>query len=161
MSRKVYEVDVERDGKFWLIHVPAVDRSTQARNLQELDTMARDLVAIMTDSTPESFDLDIVVKVSPKAVEHLERANVLRKQSIEANAQAAMELRAGVLAMSEDGFTVRDIGRLMGISHQRVHQLLHPDAALVAKSPLAPHRFYGGGQVQAGEVATPRLVAAG
>jgi hypothetical protein len=37
-----------RDGRFWLIHVPEIDRHTQARHLREIDTMARDLVAVMT-----------------------------------------------------------------------------------------------------------------
>jgi hypothetical protein len=44
---KTYRVDVERDGRFWLIHVPAVERWTQARNVREIEPMARDLIAIM------------------------------------------------------------------------------------------------------------------
>ena len=151
MSRKVYEVDVKRDGKFWLIHVPSVDRSTQARNLQELDAMARDLVVIMDDVAADSFDLDIVVKVPPTALAHLEESQRLRNVSLEANAQAALELRLGARGMAEEGFTVRDIGRLLGISHQRVHQLVHDEAAAVrvAPRPAVRDRFYGGGESSA------------
>lgn len=53
---------VTRDGRFWLIYVPEIDRHTQARHLREIDTMARDLVAVMTDETPESIDLDVHVE---------------------------------------------------------------------------------------------------
>lgn len=59
MSR--YTANVTRDGRFWLIHVPEVDRHTQARRLREIDTMARDLVAIMTDKDPESIELDVEI----------------------------------------------------------------------------------------------------
>lgn len=48
-----------RDGQFWLIRVPEVDRATQARHLREVEAMARDLIAIMEDVAPDSFALDV------------------------------------------------------------------------------------------------------
>jgi len=44
-----YDATVTRDGIFWLIHVPAIDRSTQARSLDEIEPMARDLIVTMLD----------------------------------------------------------------------------------------------------------------
>lgn len=124
MSRKVYEVDVTRDGGYWVIRVPEVERTTQARTLEDLDAMARDLVSIMTDAEPDAFDLDIVVKVPPAALEHLELSMNYREIASDANAKGAEEMRLAVRELVQGaGFTVRDVSRLLGVSHQRVHQL--------------------------------------
>jgi hypothetical protein len=45
-----YDCTATRDGRFWLVHVPAIDKYTQARNVAEVETMARDLIATVTDS---------------------------------------------------------------------------------------------------------------
>jgi hypothetical protein len=50
---KHYHADVDRDGKFWRVRVPAVARTTQARTLREVEPMARDLVAVMADIPAE------------------------------------------------------------------------------------------------------------
>jgi hypothetical protein len=129
---KTYQVNVERDGKFWLIHVPEVDRSTQARNLAELDSMARDLIAIMADIDPESFDVNYAVHVSDEVTTHLQQVHKLREIAATANAGAASELRAAARHLVQvDGLTVRDVGRMLGVSHQRVHQLVHDETTLV------------------------------
>ena len=45
-----YHVRVERDEKHWMLHVPEIGRVTQARNLREVEPMARDLIAVMEES---------------------------------------------------------------------------------------------------------------
>ena len=41
-----YTVRAHRDGdRYWLVHVPEIDHYTQARNIAEIDTMDRDLIA--------------------------------------------------------------------------------------------------------------------
>src|SRR5437660_620617 len=42
-----YHAQVERGDRFWLVYVPEIDRWTQARSLAEVETMARELVAVM------------------------------------------------------------------------------------------------------------------
>lgn len=44
--------------------VPELERTTQARNLREVEPMARDLIAVLTDDAdPASVDLEVVVEV--------------------------------------------------------------------------------------------------
>lgn len=57
---KTYRAEVERDGEYWCVRVPELDRTTQARTLDEVEPMARDLIAIMEDVSKGSFDLEIV-----------------------------------------------------------------------------------------------------
>jgi hypothetical protein len=120
---KVYEVNVERGDRFWLVHVPEVNRSTQARNLREIEPMARDLVAVLTDVSPDSFELNINVAMPPDAAEHLRRAEQLRAASAQAQSDAAAEVRAAATTLKGSGIPLRDLGKLLGISFQRAGQL--------------------------------------
>lgn len=58
-----YEVEVRRDGRWWMIHVPEIDQLTQARRISEIEDMARSLIAISTD-TPLT---DIAVRITSSA----------------------------------------------------------------------------------------------
>jgi hypothetical protein len=118
-----YHAKVERDGRFWLIRVPEVGRSTQARHLREVEEMARDLIAVMRDVEPDSFHLVVSHRLPRSVQAHLDRAQKLREQSDIAKSRAAEESRAAVRELVDAGLPLRDIGQLLGISHQRAAQL--------------------------------------
>lgn len=124
--KRTYRVDVERDGRFWLLRVADVG-VTQARHLREVDAMARDLVALTTDSDPTSFDLDVHVEVPAATRRHLQRAERLRDQARDSQSKAAAELRAAAQELARSGLPLRDIGQLLGVSYQRAHQLVSAD----------------------------------
>lgn len=123
-GQTTYTARVERDGRFWLIHVPELDRYTQARNLREVEEMARDLVAVMLDVDPGSVVLDVQLVLPDVVREHLEAAERLRAESAAANTAAAAESRAAARELAALGMPIRDIGAALGISHQRAHQLV-------------------------------------
>lgn len=123
---RTYRVDVERDGRFWLLRVPEVG-VTQARHLREVEAMARDLIALVGDGEPSSFGLDVHVKVPAATRRRLQRAERLRDQARNSQAQAAEELRAAAQELSRSGLPLRDIGQLLGVSYQRAHQLVSSD----------------------------------
>ncbi len=59
MTRPAYiAIAVPTEG-VWYVEAPQVDRATQALRADEVDMMARDLIHIMTDLPPESFDIEI------------------------------------------------------------------------------------------------------
>lgn len=119
-----YDVHVERDGRYWLVRVPAVDRATQARNLREVDAMARDLVESMTDEPAASVELKVRVVLPNPARSHFERYAELAAQALALQLEAAAEHRAAARDLAQQGLTYRDIGGAMGISHQRAEQLV-------------------------------------
>lgn len=41
-----YAYHVTRDGRFWMIHIPAIDGLTQARYPGEIEQMAREYLAV-------------------------------------------------------------------------------------------------------------------
>lgn len=49
------------DDGFWLVHVPEIGHYTQARTVAEIETMARDLVAVCGDLNPADVDVEVVI----------------------------------------------------------------------------------------------------
>lgn len=119
-----YDVHVERDGKFWLVEVPAIQRVTQARNLGEVDEMARDLIGLMLDTDPRFLELDVHVQLPGDANVGLEEAKRQREMAAAANSYAAQMMRNVARNLADAGLTVRDIGAALGVSHQRAQQLV-------------------------------------
>jgi DNA-directed RNA polymerase specialized sigma24 family protein len=123
---------VARDGRFWHIRVPQIERSTQARHLREVELMARDLIAIMEDVPPDSFDLEVQIELPQDVRQELARSAELREQAALAQAEAARLSRDAALRLYDQGLPLRDIGKVLGVSFQRAKQLVDQARELVA-----------------------------
>ena len=119
----IYTALVSRDGRFWHVEVPEIDRVTQARNLNEVDLMARELVAIMTGAEPDTFELDVRIQLPDSVRAHLSEVERARDAEAEARSRAAAELRAAAAELKNAGLSVRELGSVLGISYQRASQL--------------------------------------
>lgn len=119
-----YTARVERGEQFWLVTVSEIQRTTQARTLREVEPMVRDLIAVMEQVDPQSIELNCDIVFPSVAYQHWARAAKLREDSARAQAQAAEEARAAALELAKLGLTVRDVGALLGVSHQRAAQLI-------------------------------------
>jgi hypothetical protein len=120
-----YHADVTRDGKFWLIRVREIDRSTQALRYKDVPVMAAELVEIMTGLGGDDYDLELEVRLPDAVRDHLARAEVLRGEADRRKAEAAAEARAAVRELLAQGVSQREAGQLLGLSFQRVNQLAH------------------------------------
>jgi DNA-directed RNA polymerase specialized sigma24 family protein len=120
---KTYQVEVTRDGKFWLVRIPALNRSTQAMRYKDVRIMASELIEIMEGIGTEDYDLHLTVQLPSAVQDHLARAEVLREESVRKNAEAAAESRAAVQELLAQGVSQREAGEILGLSFQRVNQL--------------------------------------
>lgn len=118
-----YAVTARLDGRFWYIEIPALDGATQARNVGEIETMARDYIASVTDTPESSVTVDISLVLPAPVREHLETASRLRAEEAAARTGAAEASRAAARELKQAGLTMRDVGAVLGISHQRAQQL--------------------------------------
>ncbi len=59
-----YTVSVTRDGKWWMVAVPELDALTQARRLGDVDTAARELVALETGTALDEVSIDVHVELA-------------------------------------------------------------------------------------------------
>ena len=122
---KTYHAEVTRDGRFWLIRIPEIGRSTQALHYKDVPTMASELTEIMDGIGSEDYDLRLKVKLPSSVEDHLARAEVPREESDRKKAEAAAESRAAVRELLAEGLSQREAGEVLGLSFQRVNQLVN------------------------------------
>jgi hypothetical protein len=116
-----YQATVRRGQRYWVIDVEGVG-ATQARHLRELEPMTTDLVTLMTGDETPAITYNFVL---PRPVQtRLARAEQLRAKSAEAQSRAAAEVREAARELHKQGISMRDIGRILGVSFQRAHQLV-------------------------------------
>ena len=141
MRRKAYTARCERSGDWWAINVPEL-RSvyTQARRLEKVETVVRDAIALFLDVAPDSFDIKIepvLPRELQKKVGRLRKvrteAEVMQRQAAVVSAEVAADL------VKNAHLTVRDAGRVLGLSHQRITQLLKPPPVARRRRAHAAH----------------------
>jgi hypothetical protein len=119
---KTYEVTATREGRWWLVRVPVIDSVTQARHIGEVEEMARSLIHVMTDEDPAAFGLRITVEGMGDILDRLAAADAAaaeaQKQATEVRKEAARRAVEGA------GLSLREAGAVLGVSFQRVAQLL-------------------------------------
>ena len=126
LKRKTYTARCERAGDWWAISVPELQGvHTQARRLEKVDATVREAIALFLDVRPDSFE----IRIEPVLPRELQKkvgrvrkvrgeAEVLQRQAATISAEVAADL------VQRAHLTVRDAGRVLGVSHQRVAQLL-------------------------------------
>jgi predicted RNase H-like HicB family nuclease len=123
VSRPSYEVTARRDGRWWFVRVPKVPGAiTQARRLEQVEAMAREVVSLLLDVAPDSFDVRPAIPDEVRA--ELARARDLQRQAERTQAEAATLVRDAARKLREQGLTVADVGAVLGVSFQRASQLL-------------------------------------
>lgn len=125
MVAMTYQVTAELDGRFWLVQVPAIDRATQARSMAEIRTMAAELITLMTGDDDPDLDVSVVLPDQIKA--HLDAVASARAREDQARRESAAELRRAARELRSLRLTLADVGAVLGVSHQRAHQLLHDE----------------------------------
>ena len=123
-----YKVEVTRDGKWWMISIPELDALTQARRIDDVGAMARELIALETGVSLADVAIDQRIELVAGGEDLIERVRTIRDHRArlseeEARVQVEMAEFAKELAAAE--VPVRDIVSLLGVAHQRVSQLVN------------------------------------
>lgn len=124
-----YDVTVTRDGSLWAAVVgglpPRVIGATDVEHFADLDTEVRDLVAGLTDAAPDSFGLRWRYVIDGRDVTELVEG-LQGSEHAYADAAAARDAarRRVVHALADANVSQSAIGEVLGLSHQRIHQLV-------------------------------------
>ena len=125
MSPTVYRATATRDGRWWAVEIhgfpPNYAAVTQGRDLNEAETNARKATALLLNVRESEVEIDLHVNEADEVVAEVERARARRKEA--AQEEQATLVRAA-RRLVDQGMTQRDAARLLGLSFQRVHQLL-------------------------------------
>ncbi len=122
-----WSVEVTRSGGWWAIDVPDLPGVfSQCRRLDQVDAYVREAIALMLDVADSDVGtIDVTIVAPPEIaelVETIEQAERSARDAVEAAARARKDAARTLL---HQGYPMRDIGRLIGISHQRVSQILN------------------------------------
>lgn len=119
-----YTSTAVRYDKVWIVtcdqYPGAVSTPTRLADAAEHQ---REIIAFVAGVPESEVDVIVTPQLPDEYQEHVTRATSLREQAETASAEAARETRAAVKALVSAGIPTRDIGPLLGVSHQRAQQL--------------------------------------
>ena len=122
-----FAVEIYRDGKWWMADIPALDLLTQSRRLAAIETATREAIAVTLDTSPDSFDVEMSIRpIGDIDVETIRTEINRAQQTVEAlEREVSARSKELTRSLAEEGVPVRDIGTIIGLSHQRAHQLIN------------------------------------
>lgn len=132
MSRRTIRVvyDPEPDGSAWNVTVPELGNVfTWGRTVRQARSRAREAIAAMLDVREGSFDTVDEVHAPAPAAMAVARVIEAKVLVADARVEAQRSAVAAARALADAGLTLRDSAEVLGLSYQRVGQLLHDDPA--------------------------------
>ena len=119
----VYERDPESDA--WLVHIKGIDGcQTYGRSLRQAEDRIREALALWLDRDPDGLT---ITSQWPSALASVASdATGARSAASDAARQAAITMAKAAKRLDRMGLSRRDAANILGISHQRVQQLLAP-----------------------------------
>jgi predicted RNase H-like HicB family nuclease len=125
-SMKRYRVAYERDESGWWVASVSGVRGchTQGRTVDEARRRIREALELFVDDARKASIVDDV-KLPSAATKAIRAYASLRRRADEQDRRAARAARRAVrvLRTGKQKMSARDAARLLGLSHQRVHQL--------------------------------------
>jgi predicted RNase H-like HicB family nuclease len=137
-----YRVTARRSGDWWALEVPDLPGVySQTKRLDNADDTAREAIAVMLDIEPEDVQVTVDTELDQEIKDALQVATRARKAT-EAAAEQEREAMKQVayLITHKKRMSQRDAGAIMGLSFQRVSQLLKPAARRSASKSKSQHR---------------------
>lgn len=123
-----YQIEVTREDGLWVADVWAPGlgpAATDTVRFADLEAEVRDLIAGLTDSEPADFELTWRYNIGgvdmTETISRLLKAEVGLQRATQAHEEAR---RAALQELAGTGLSQAVIGDVLGVSHQRVHQLL-------------------------------------
>lgn len=113
-----------RDGKWWIADftIDGKKYGTQGKTLEKLEMMVKDAASLMTGKPEAQFtvDFEIVGLDQERILDYREASREAKR----AEEKLSLASRQAASSLVGAGLTLRDVGKIMNISFQRVSQLV-------------------------------------
>ena len=124
MSRRTFTVTAERGrDPWWVTECAEVGAVSQVRRLDQAADDIREAIAYLSGLPEDSFDIEVAPVLPDAFWEAMRGAESQRAAAAAANRAAAELNQRAARVLRDEGLTLRDVGHLMGVSHQRAAQL--------------------------------------
>jgi len=130
MKRKRYTIRYERDeDNWWVATVKGVAAQTQGRTIEQAQERIREALSVLLDVKPAELDLRHDIRLPSAARKALGTAAKASTRAQHEAVRADHATRNAAEVLVKCGMSLRDAGTLLGVSRQRVHQILESTAA--------------------------------
>ena len=123
---KTYQATACKDGRWWIIQIPELRATGQADSAREVARVARTMVDLCyaVDGLDEEFAVEIDYELPGEVRADWDEATRQKKAAKAAETVASELARRSVRTLREAGYTYHDMSMVLGLSPQRIHQLL-------------------------------------
>jgi predicted RNase H-like HicB family nuclease len=124
---KSYKVRYELDETgWWVATIPALPGChSQGRTIEQAEERIREALALFVpEKVAASADLAADIRLPLAAKRALSEATKKREQADIIVKQSQDAARAAARALAKQGLSLRDVGKLLGVTRQRAHQLV-------------------------------------
>lgn len=123
-TTRTFDATAYKDGKWWEISIPELDHVTAAKRSTEVQEYAESLAAIVLDVPVESVVVNVTFTTPPGVGQEWEAARADTTRAKELTIAAAARTKEVIVNLHASGYTLRDIEKVLGLSFQRVSQIL-------------------------------------
>lgn len=128
MEVTTYTSRAHREGEWWIIQCDeAPGAISQVRRLNEAADAQREAIAFVLDVPAAEVDVRLVPTIEPEIDTEIAELRDLRAEAAEREARAWQLSRSLARQLKYEGYTVREVAVMLGVSRQRVDQILKPE----------------------------------
>jgi len=130
MNQKRYGVRYERDERgWWVAAVSGQPAQTQGRTIEQAQERIREALAVLLDVDAYEIELAHDIRLPAAARKVLGAAKKASARAAGEAQRAERATRDAARTLVKCGMSLRDAGTLLGVSRQRVHQILDAKGA--------------------------------
>ena len=119
-----YTATCWREGSSWVVHIPEIDRTTRTARLSQVEGVARDLVSRLGHGEAATSRVVVNLLVHDGLMDLLDAAAAARQDRDRVSVEAVTLRRGLARGLAAEGFAVRDVAALLGLSIVRAQQLI-------------------------------------
>lgn len=128
MEVTTYTSRAHREGGWWIIQCDEVPGAiSQVKRLNEAADAQREAIAFVLDVSTAVVDVHLVPTIAAEIDTEIAELRSLRAEAAEREARAWQLSRSLARQLKDEGYTVREVAVMLGVSPQRVDQILKPE----------------------------------
>lgn len=134
VSRPVHEVHAVKHEQWWLVTSPdAPGAVSQVRSVSQAEEHAREAIAFVLDVPEDSFDITLVIELPGPLEGEVKAAKDAIAELAEHQKRTAELSRTAARHLAEAGLKGVEVAKVLGVSPQRVSQLMPTGRAKSAR----------------------------